>query len=126
VSRNPHRSSLPRRLLVWLVAFVVLGRVVRTPTVYELRRLSPFEVADGVVSFSVTMLAGYHLYVRVPNGILAVSFVWPVMLGACALAILAVQTVGSRLAVRLRTRSDGAVTDRSGPPVTGSGSRPRD
>lgn len=106
VSRNPHRSSLLRRFLVWLVAFVVVGRVWNTPTWYELKRRSPVELLYGLCCFAGTWVGVYHLYVWVPNGILASAFVWPLMLGACTLAILAVQAFGYRVAVRYRRWSD--------------------
>ncbi len=97
---------MPRRLLVWLAAFVVLGRVLHTPTWYELKRTSVVEALYGTFCFATTCAAVYHLYVWVPNGILASALVWPLLLGACTLLVLAVQGVGYRVSVRHRRRSD--------------------
>lgn len=52
---NPHRSSAPRRFLVWVVGVVITGRVINSPTEYELRQLSRAQIAASFGAFGASM-----------------------------------------------------------------------
>ncbi|MFC4357158.1 hypothetical protein ACFO0N_04240 [Halobium salinum] len=106
MSRNRHRSSLVRRSLVWLAGFLVTGRVVDPPTEYELRQMPRRVVAMGAFSFGATVFAVGFLYTMVPHGILAQALVWPAMIGACMLVIVAAQSLGARLSVLSQVRTN--------------------
>lgn len=98
MSRNKHRSSVLRRSFVWLLGFLVTGKVADPPTEYELRRMPHTAVALGLSSLGAAVGAVYYLYALAPHGYLASALVWPATIGSLLLAVV-VQTVAARITV---------------------------
>lgn len=93
---NPHQSSVPRRFLVWVVGVVVTGRVVDSPSEYELRQLRLPQIAASLVAFGVSMaLFGYVGFV-VHSGIRTAILTYAGMTVAIASIPFLVQDVVAR------------------------------
>jgi hypothetical protein len=95
---------LVRRALVWLVGFLVTGKVADPPTAYELRRMPRASVAVGLLSLGAAVGTVSYLYALAPHGYLASALAWPVMIGGAFLLVVGVQATVARLSVRQSIR----------------------
>ncbi|WP_049893422.1 hypothetical protein [Halogranum rubrum] len=121
---NPHQSSVPRRFLVWVVGVVVTGRVVDSPSEYELRQLRPPQIVASLVAFCASVaLFGYVGFVM-HSGIRTAILTYAGMTVAIASIPFLVQAVVARalrlveevtLSSRERTSKRTERTERPGP-----------
>jgi hypothetical protein len=98
MAANPHRSSAPRRFLVWVVGVVITGRVVNSPTEYELRQLSRAQIAASLVAFGASMAlfswVGFVMHSGIRAAILGYALIAvgaasiPFVVRACVVHIL--------------------------------------
>jgi predicted RNA-binding protein len=124
MASNPHRSSVPRRVLLWVVGVVVTGRVVNSPSEYELRQMSSVQVAASVVAFGVSMALFVYVGVVMHSGVRAAILTYAGMTVAIASIPFVVQACVARSLRAVEGLSGGDSESGSVDPV-GSDARTR-
>jgi len=90
----------PLRLVVWILAAVYLGRVHYNNTLWDLRRLSAFEIAVKSLSIAVVFAFAYWNLALADPDVVAIVWGGVAFFGAKVLLVLGVVRAGTALADR--------------------------
>lgn len=114
---NPHRSSLPRRLVLWVVGVVLTGRFVNNPSEYELRQMGGGRIVLSLLAFSVSIglfwYVAFTMHTGIRNAILTYAIIAvsaasvPFVVQGCVARVVRYGEDLTRWATRVSGLSDG-------------------